>query len=105
MSDYRDQADVFYESPITYLKERFPPRVDHSFPPSPAPISFPGQFAVDWRHEWPKHLVVFGALFLDQEVEQLLIQDLGYVVVWQEGNGIEEDSRRRGGVSVLRVKQ
>lgn len=104
VSQYRDQADVFYDSPIKYLTTRFPLRVDASLPPSPAPISFRGQFAVEWKHEWPKHLVLFGALLKDPQVAHLLLESLGYVQAWRSGNGLEEDPRRRGGVVVLRFK-
>lgn len=102
MAQYRDQTDVFYDSPITYLNTQFPPRVDRSFPPSPTPISYPGQFTVEWKHEWPKYLVLFGALLKDTQVENLL-DELGYIQVWESGNGLEEDPRRRGGVVVLKA--
>jgi len=105
MSEYKDQTDVFYESPIGYLRDRFPSVVDHSFPPSPNPISLPTQQPVEWTHEWPKHLVVFGALFEDPEVEELLINKLGYSAIWAEGNGLEEDPRRRGSVIILRAQK
>lgn len=102
VAEYRDQTDVFYDSPMVYLSTRFPPRVDPWFPPSPTPISLPGEFVVKWKHEWPKYLVLFGALLRDAQVENLL-DGLGYTQVWKSGNGLEEDPRRRGGVVVLKA--
>jgi GPI mannosyltransferase 3 len=104
-SHYRDQTDVFYDSPIKYLSERFPSQVNLSFPLSPSPSSIPGQTTpiIDWKHEWPKYLVVFGALLNERGVGYLLMHEMGYVEVWRAGNGIEEDRRRRGGVRVLKI--
>jgi len=50
---------------------------------------------------WPSHLVFFGALLREPGVEDILRAG-GYEEVWQGGNGIEEDRRRRGGVRVWR---
>ncbi|KAL5529188.1 hypothetical protein ACEPAG_5162 [Sanghuangporus baumii] len=106
LSAYRDQTDVFYASPLTYLKQNFPSFVDSSFPPSPYPSTSPGALPSEnnkWDHRWPSHLVFFGALIEDEregtEVEEYL-RGLGYDEVWNTRNGFEEDRRRRGGVKV-----
>ncbi|KAI0040325.1 glycosyltransferase family 22 protein [Auriscalpium vulgare] len=98
---YKDQTDVFYESPRAYLTIHFPSRVDEAFPPSPRPTSTPGAppSAQPWKHTWPSHLVFFGALLDSDGVEQLLAAE-GYGEAWRAGNGLEEDWRRRGGVRV-----
>jgi phosphatidylinositol glycan class B len=54
-----------------------------------------------WRHNWPRYLVVFGALLQDDDVATLL-RNQGYQEVWVGNNGFEQDERRRGGVHVLR---
>ncbi|KAI0372949.1 glycosyltransferase family 22 protein [Pilatotrama ljubarskyi] len=103
---YKDQTDVFYESPLQYLKTRFPDRVDASFPPSPLPRSQPGTDThgmYPWRHEWPQNLVFFGALLEQPGVHELLV-GLGYGEVWRAEHGWEGDSRRKGGVRVWRYK-
>ncbi|EKM55153.1 glycosyltransferase family 22 protein [Phanerochaete carnosa HHB-10118-sp] len=105
--DYKDQADVFYDSPMAYLRTRFPPSVDHSFPPSPHPSSRPGEprerrDVHDWMHEWPEYLVMFGVLLREPGVVDLL-KEKGYVPVWHENYGWEGDRRRRGGVLVMKV--
>lgn len=78
--------------------------VDPNFPPSPLPITRPGQTltgTTEWRHEWPRYLVCFSALLDDAEVAQLLYKQ-GYRTAWRENHGWEGDSRRRGGVVVLK---
>ncbi|KAM0786678.1 hypothetical protein ACM66B_002125 [Microbotryomycetes sp. NB124-2] len=120
---YRDQSDVFYESPATYLFERFPREVDPEFPPSP--VILPDELArlqrdgktPDWRHEWPSHIVVFEALLQTSVEKQLVspansnatltIRDVlaqnGYVEIKRLWNSVwHEDERRRGDVVVLR---
>ena len=105
IQDYKDQTDIFYESPIAYLGNRFPAAVDPLFPPSPNPYTRAGRAtgnnAHDWRHEWPQYVVVFGALLQESRVHSLL-EELGFKVVWQEEYGWEGDARRRGGVVVLK---
>ncbi|KAI0061234.1 glycosyltransferase family 22 protein [Artomyces pyxidatus] len=103
LETYRDQTDVFYASPHAYLATYFPPRVDRAFPPSPYPRSVAGASpsAAPWQHEWPSHLVFFGALLKSEDMEDLLGR-MGYAEVWRAGNGLEEDWRRRGGVRVWR---
>lgn len=105
VTNYKDQTDVFYESPLSYFQHRFPPTVDPTFPPSPLPFSPPGRGSSDdrWAHEWPQYLVMFGALSEDTAIRPLLAK-LGYTAVWHEERGWEGDSRRRGGVGVWRVR-
>ncbi|KAI0086193.1 glycosyltransferase family 22 protein [Irpex rosettiformis] len=101
---YRDQTDVFYESPVEYIRERFPPSVDPRFPASPKPFTVPGRpppERYDWKHEWPQYLVMFGALLNEQEISNYL-SDRGYRQVWHEERGWEGDRRRQGGVTVLK---
>ncbi|KAI0691035.1 glycosyltransferase family 22 protein [Cytidiella melzeri] len=103
--NYKDQTDIFYESPIEYLRGRFPASVDVEFAPSPKPFAEPGQppsETYDWRHEWPEYLVMFGALLDDLEVSKLL-REKGYREIWHKEHGWEGDSRRRGGVTVMKV--
>ncbi|RPD66390.1 glycosyltransferase family 22 protein [Lentinus tigrinus ALCF2SS1-7] len=104
VSEYKDQTDIFYESPIQYLKTRFPKRVDPRFLPSPLPRSKPGVTTVDphpWQHEWPQNLVFFGALLEHEGVRDVLLRH-GYQEVWQAEYGWEGDGRRKGGVRVWR---
>ena len=105
ITEYKDQTDVFYASPLMYLQDRFPPKVDPTFPPSPCPFSPPGNESskAAWKHEWPQYLVSFGALLEEQPIEQLLTE-LGYNVVWHRETGFEGDPRRRGGISVMSVR-
>ena len=102
---YKDQTDVFYESPLKYIRARFPPSVDPRFPASPNPFTVPGQpppERYDWKHEWPQYLVMFGVLLDDQEISNCL-EEKGYRKVWHEERGWEGDRRRQGGVTVLKV--
>lgn len=98
---------MFYASPASYLRERFPPASNTAFPPSPHPSTIPGSIIApnsvdDWRHEWPRYLVLFGALLEEEDVKAILTRR-GYTEVWSGMNGFEEDERRRGGVRVWRV--
>ncbi|OSD08566.1 glycosyltransferase family 22 protein [Trametes coccinea BRFM310] len=105
VQEYKDQTDVFYESPLEYLKTRFPHHVNVAFPPSPLPRSKPGLDTDElypWRHEWPQNLVFFGALLEQPGVRELFL-DLGYREVWKAEYGWEGDGRRKGGVRVWRV--
>jgi len=104
-NEYKDQTDIFYDSPISYLQSRFPPTVNPHFPPSVKPFTLPGQPGADqhdWTHEWPEYLVMFGALLEDTQVAELL-RNKGYRTTWHEERGWEGDSRRRGGVVVLKA--
>ncbi|KZS96324.1 glycosyltransferase family 22 protein [Sistotremastrum niveocremeum HHB9708] len=98
---YRDQTDLFFESPIAYLTTHFPRNVNSSFPPSLRPASLPGRPSrkADWIHEWPSHLVFFGALLDNPGVKDLFTR-LGYREVWSSTAWWEEDPRRRKGVKV-----
>jgi GPI mannosyltransferase 3 len=108
IEDYKDQTDVFYASPIAYLRNRFPSTVDPRFPPSPRPLTSPREsletsyLQHDWRHEWPEYLIMFGALLQEPGVE-VLLRDAGYIEVWKEEHGWEGDERRRGGVVALKA--
>jgi hypothetical protein len=104
LTAYRDQTDIFFESPLDYIERRFPPTVNTLFPPSPFPTSVPGlvQDRVDeWEHEWPRHLVLFGVL-LEEEGVQPLLEEKGYRQVWKAGQGWADNARRSGGVRVWR---
>ncbi|KAJ6630591.1 glycosyltransferase family 22 protein [Mycena sp. CBHHK59/15] len=105
---YRGQTSVFYESPYTYLKQRFPQSVDTAFPLSPFPMSVPGAItsgttSLDqhpWMHTWPRYLIMFGALLQEGGVRDLL-EERGYKQVWSAGRSWEGDSdHRKGGVQV-----
>jgi phosphatidylinositol glycan class B len=55
---------------------------------------------MNWRHEWPKHLVLFGSL-LDVTGVRDVLQDLGYEEIWSAGRWWEGDEdERKGGVRV-----
>ncbi|KAI0929185.1 hypothetical protein AcW1_006200 [Taiwanofungus camphoratus] len=103
---YKDQTDVFYESPSEYLKNHFPDQVNTTFPPSPFPRSRPGlrwSTSTHWQHEWPQYIVLFGALLRDEEVRETL-EHRGYEGVWKSEHGWEGDRRRQGGVRVMRFR-
>ncbi|KAF9240062.1 glycosyltransferase family 22 protein [Melanogaster broomeanus] len=111
---YRDQTDVFFESPISYIQAHFPAHVDPTFPPSPYPSSVPnvsfiqtlrtieiqsGSWDLEWRHEWPRYIVCFGVL-LEEPGILALFKEKGYNEVWKGGWEWEGDAKRRGGVRV-----
>ncbi|KAI6022743.1 glycosyltransferase family 22 protein [Pisolithus marmoratus] len=111
---YRDQTDLFFESPITYILSHFPSQVDPSFPPSPFPSSMPDvsfvgtlgeiesrsrSWDMGWRHEWPRYIVMFGALLQEPGILSLL-QEKGYREIWKGGGEWDGDARRKGGVRV-----
>jgi phosphatidylinositol glycan class B len=104
LTTYKDQADVFYDSPMEYIRQHFPAEVDTTFPPSPFPSSIPGAVVQSangepWRHTWPQFLVMFGDLLADQGV-RLLLETKGYGEVWSAGWGWEGEGKRKGGVKV-----
>lgn len=106
MTTYKDQTDIFYDSPITYLQRYFLAEVDTTFPPSPFPSSIPGTVVQladgdigPWKHAWPRFLVMFGALLQDQGVKALL-ETKGYGEVWSAGWEWEGEGKRKGGVKV-----
>ena len=114
---YEDQTDVFYESPLVYLKTRFPPDVDLAFPPSSYPCSPPGlpkksavgeeemhvEESEKWKHEWPEYLVMFGHLLDSPEIHEYLTKTMRYNIVWRAGYGFDEEPNRSGGVFVLKA--
>ncbi|KAF6763982.1 glycosyltransferase family 22 protein [Ephemerocybe angulata] len=98
---YQDQTNVFYSDPRKYLLERFPETVDALFPPSPFPRSRPVQAGVqEWRHEWPKHLIMFGELLKDEYGVREVLEEKGYQEVWKAGREWEGEGTRKGGVRV-----
>ncbi|KJA24997.1 glycosyltransferase family 22 protein [Hypholoma sublateritium FD-334 SS-4] len=104
LSTYKDQTNVFFDSPSSYLHTYFPPHVNQSFPLSPFPTSPPGvsstpsvlstsgQLIHPWRHEWPTHLVFFANLLHEE----------GYKEVWKAGREWEGEGVRKGGARVWR---
>ncbi|KAK7037923.1 mannosyltransferase [Favolaschia claudopus] len=105
---YRDQSTVFFAAPLQYLKERFPQKVDATYPLSPFPTSVPGMpqstagglTEYPWAHHWPRYLAFFGALLREEGVRQLL-EERGYSEIWSAGRAWEGDSdERKGGVKV-----
>ncbi|KAF8920996.1 glycosyltransferase family 22 protein [Mucidula mucida] len=103
LSTYRDQTTIFFSSPYDYLQDRFPSTVNPNFPLSPYPVSIPGtsvHFSGQWRHEWPRHLVFFGALLEKDGVKNMLLAKK-YQEVWHGGRSWEGDGEeRQGGVRV-----
>jgi len=112
LSTYKDQTNVFFESPKEYFLTYFPSSVDPFFPSSPFPTSIPGapapvptlsessgKFIYPWKHEWPRYLVFFGNL-LSHEGIQILLEEKGYREVWSAGRDWEGEGDRRGGVRV-----
>ncbi|KAK4047346.1 glycosylphosphatidylinositol anchor biosynthesis [Microbotryomycetes sp. JL221] len=118
---YKDQSDVFYDSPSKYLINRFPTTVDSKFPPSPVVFESDA-----WRHEWPSHIVAFQSLLdlvMHSDVaknlpgidhkggdENKTIKDLLYSKGYRERKRLwnslwHEDDRRRGDVVVLEWNQ
>ncbi len=103
---YRDQTDVFYDSPISYLRTYFPLKVNTSFPLSPYPATAPGTLVepssdgrYPWRHEWPTHLLFFGCLLEQEGIRQMFVEQ-GYIEIWKRGRHWEGDDKRKGGVRV-----
>lgn len=90
---------------MKYIRQTFPPSVDPSFPKSPFPATQPGTVLrtpemYPWVHEWPRHLVFFGAL-LDAPNMRHTLAGLGYSEVWHSGQWWEGDGdERKGGVRV-----
>ncbi|KAG1821654.1 glycosyltransferase family 22 protein [Suillus subaureus] len=114
LSDYKDQADIFFEAPLEYMRTHFPSRVDISYPPSPFASSVPNvtfmetlqvveqssrSWDLGWRHEWPQYIVLFGALLQEPGVLDLF-RDQGYEEVWKGGKEREGEGQRRGATSV-----
>ncbi|KAH7908309.1 glycosyltransferase family 22 protein [Hygrophoropsis aurantiaca] len=115
---YKDQTDIFFESPVSYMKTHFPRTVNPTYPPSPSATSIPDaafiqklhevektsqSWDLGWAHEWPSHLVLFGSLLNESGMPELL-KGKGYAEVWQGGWEWEGDNKRKGGVRVWRHK-
>ncbi|KIY73236.1 glycosyltransferase family 22 protein [Cylindrobasidium torrendii FP15055 ss-10] len=105
LTTYRSQTSVFFANPVKYIQQTFPPSVNPSFPISAFPATKPGtvlrtQEVYPWVHEWPRHLVFFGAL-LDAPNVRHMLAGLGYSEVWHAGRWWEGDGdERKGGVRV-----
>ena len=99
---YWDQSDYFFHDPVTYLRTRFPPTVDPTFPPM-SRTSFAPKVGHDlgWRHPWPSHLVVFSSLLANTSVSDLFYAQ-GYRPTKRWWNSLfHPDTHRRGDVVVL----
>ncbi|KXN91514.1 GPI mannosyltransferase 3 [Leucoagaricus sp. SymC.cos] len=103
---YRDQTDLFFDSPLDYIASTFPRIVNPEFPRSTYPASAPetpspndSGILYPWKHEWPRYLVFFGAL-LQREGVQEVFEEKGYVEVWRKGREWEGEGERKGGVCV-----
>ena len=89
---YKDQTVLFYNSPLNYLKTNFPDTVDETFPPSLFPSTKPGTAPPadgKWDHQWPSHLIFFGALLSDIQggpKVEAYIRELGYGEVRDASN-------------------
>ena len=117
IDEYRDQTDVFYDSPLDYLKTRFPLDVDLTFPPSSYPCTPPGlpeelisgdgethvEESEKWKHEWPEYLVMFGHLLDSPGIREYLTKTMRYKIIWRAGYGFDEEEKRSGGVFVLKA--
>ena len=111
LSTYKDQTNVFFDSPSTYLQTYFPLHVDQTFLLSLFPASLPGvsstpskqnasgKFIYPWRHEWPTHLIFFGNLLQEEGVRDTLERQ-GYKEVWKAGREWEGEGDRKGGARV-----
>ncbi|KAH8827042.1 glycosyltransferase family 22 protein [Flagelloscypha sp. PMI_526] len=101
LETYYDQTKIFFKDPLLYFSHHFPKSVNTNFPKSAYPATPPGSVpSMNWRHEWPKHLVLFGAL-LDVTGVRDVLQDLGYEEVWSAGRWWEGDEdERKGSVRV-----
>ena len=115
---YWDQSDFFLYDPVRYLRDRFPSRVDPTFPTmramhfrSPRGTNASDVVAqhaasdLGWRHPWPSHLVVYDSLLhtgTPQTVGDLLAQR-GYEEVVRFWNTVwHPEPQRKGDIVVLR---
>ncbi|KAJ3567955.1 hypothetical protein NP233_g6034 [Leucocoprinus birnbaumii] len=108
LSEYRDQTDLFFDDPLSYINTVFPNTVNPEFPRSSYPASLPGtkpqinsgEVALyPWKHEWPRHLVFFGVLLKREGVREAL-EEKGYAQVWKGGREWEGEGERKGGVQI-----
>ncbi|WVQ93919.1 hypothetical protein IAU59_000997 [Kwoniella sp. CBS 9459] len=102
---HRTQQDLFYQSPVSYLRHVFPypPAQLHDIPKSTVGPAV------------PSHILLFGELLDRTELingSSVMVQDalheLGYSVVWTGWNGfdiLQDEEKRRGGVQVWRLQQ
>lgn len=115
---YWDQSDFFLYDPVRYLRERFPSRVDPTFPTMRAAhfrsprgtntsdvVAQHASSDLGWRHPWPSHLVVYESLLhtgAPQTVGDLLAQR-GYEEVARFWNTVwHPEPHRKGDIVVLR---
>ncbi|KAI8093719.1 Alg9-like mannosyltransferase family-domain-containing protein [Halteromyces radiatus] len=74
---YMDQADIFYQDPVTFLSKDMP-------------------------YSWPDYLVMFDPLLQEPGIKTLLLQNKGYTVCQRFFNShVHWDHRRKGDVIVL----
>ncbi|KAF9484713.1 glycosyltransferase family 22 protein [Pholiota conissans] len=116
LSTYKDQTNVFYASPVSYLQKYFPKHVNINFPFSEYPATLPGasssplivdsfgKIAYPWKHEWPTHLIFFGDLLREEGILDTLGMQ-GYQEVWKAGREWEGEGKRKGGVRVWKWSQ
>ncbi|ORX34966.1 GPI mannosyltransferase [Kockovaella imperatae] len=93
-SQHRTQQDLFYASPVTFIKSTFA----HASQKTPRSAT----------EATPSHLILFGDLLHQTDphssgtVEHIL-RDMGYEQVWSMWNGFDmaqDDAKRRGGVRI-----
>ncbi|KAH6918403.1 GPI mannosyltransferase 3, partial [Coprinopsis sp. MPI-PUGE-AT-0042] len=103
LTTYQDQTDIFFADPKEYLRAHFPHVVNTDFPPSLFPTSRPGQSGLQpWKHEWPKHLILFGDLLRDELGVRDVLEGKGYAEVRKFGREWEGEGKRKGAVRVWR---
>jgi len=111
LATYKDQTNIFFDSPKDYLLTYFPAEVNVSFPLSSYPSSITGTIAPKpmvtesgkllhpWRHEWPSYLVFFGHLLQEEGVASIL-EEKGYREIQKSGRDWEGEGKRKGGARV-----
>lgn len=111
LSTFKDQTNVFFESPDNYIQTYFPKHVNPDFPLSTFPTSLSGvssppsvvdasgKILYPWKHEWPTHLIFFGDLLREEGIHDTLKKQ-GYKEIWKAGREWEGEGKRKGGVRV-----
>lgn len=115
---YWDQSDFFFYDPVRYLRERFPSRVDTTFPPMRAvhfraprganktdPVAQHAHCDLGWRHTWPSHLILYDSLLHTggRETVETVLAHRGYKEVERFWNALwHPEPHRRGDIVVLR---